>query len=351
MRIPRRVVSVMCGLLLVLGASTAVGDDVTITYKVAYGERGTPIRHKYISLGRAEAWSGPDYGFITESTGKKTRIDHTTWQYTETTQQEEDEAFRLLQRLPSHSTPLKSSSVTFQKLPDHRRVAGLECDHYVVTTRRQWDDPGAEPRIVVNRHDYWIAPDLHLETARARSFEMGAGILQDAPQGVVEDVLSKGLVLAETWSVDDRIFRSEEAIEFKIGAIDPSVFRPSLFYSKVESLSASLIRANAGVEYSEVGACTQTLFIAVGTDNDENIAWDTTKKAWRSCVTERLGEKWTVVQKSQKQCYPRQEKTVALSRIVAQGTEIVSCGSPRGDPQGKWICHLDAVPCTAPGPP
>lgn len=351
MDIPRRFIFIMCG-LLVLGAPTAVADDVTITYKVDYGEPGTPIRHKYISPGKAEAWSGPDYGFITDSAGKKTRIDHATWRYTETTEQEEEEAFRLLRRLPSHSRgpPLKSNSVTFQKLPDHRTIAGLECDHYLVTTRRQWDDPGAAPRIVVNRHDYWLVPDLHIETARARSFEMGARILQDAPQGVIEDVLSKGLVLAETWSVDDRIFGSEEAIEFKIGAIDPSVFRPPLYYTKVESLSASTIRANKDVEFSEVGTCGQTLFIAVGTDNDENAAWDATKKAWRSCVAERLGEKWTVVQRAQKQCYPRQEK-MTISRIVAHGTEIVPCGPPVGDPQGKWVCHLDAVPCTAPNAP
>jgi hypothetical protein len=348
MDVPRRFIFVMCG-LLVLGTPTAVADDITITYKVDYGEPGTPIRHKYISLGKAEAWSGPDYGFITESAGKKTRIDHATWQYTETTEEEEDEAFRLMQRLPSHSTPLKSNSVTFQKLPDHRTIVGLECDHYVVTTRRQYDD--AKPRIVINRHDYWLVPDLHVETARARSFEMGARILEDAPQGVIEDVLSKGLVLAETWSVDDHVFGTEEAIEFKIGTVDPSVFRPPLFYIKVESLSASLIRANKDVEYSDVGTCGQALFIASGTDNDENVAWDATKKAWRSCVAERLGEKWTVVQRAQKQCYPRQEKMMAFSRIVMNGAEIVPCGPPVGDPQGKWICHLDAVPCTAPGEP
>src|SRR5262249_14234606 len=118
MVIPRRFifVFVMCG-LFVFGAPTAVADDVTITYKVNYHERGTAIRHKYISPGKAEAWSGPDYGFITESTGKKTRIDHARWQYTETTEQEEEEAFRLTQRLPnySRSAPLKSNSVTFQK--------------------------------------------------------------------------------------------------------------------------------------------------------------------------------------------------------------------------------------------
>ena len=350
MGIPRGVIFGICG-LLVLSAPTAVADDVIITYKVTYG--ASPIRHKYISPGRAEAWSGPDYSFVTDSSGKKTRIDHATWQYTETTEQEEDAASRLLQRMPNHSTPrtqLKSNSVTFQELPDRRTIVGYECEHYVVTTRRQWDDPGAEPRIVVNRHDYWIAPDLHLETARARDFEMGARILQDGPPDMIKDLLSKGLVLAETWTVDDRVIDSEEAIEFKIGTIDPSVFRAPFFYTKVESLSASLIRANTDVEYSAVGACSRTLFIAIGGDNDEDVAWDATKRAWRSCVTERLGEKWTVVQSAKKECYLRQ-KAVAYTRLVYKGAEIVTCGQPGGDPQGKWVCHLDAVPCTGPSTP
>lgn len=128
-------------------------------------------------------------------------------------------------------------------------VAGLDCEHYVVTTRREWDDT-TPPRTVVNRHDYWIAPDLHLETASARMFEMGARILQDAPADVMKDVLGKGLVLAESWSVDDREIASEEAVEFKTRPIDASVFSPPAAYTKVESVSASIIRANADVEYS-----------------------------------------------------------------------------------------------------
>ena len=96
MGIPARVVVLTSG-LLVLCAPLAIAEDVTITSKVTYGERGAPIRHQYISPGRAEAWSGPDYGFITDSTGKMTRIDHARGQYTETTEQEENAALQLLQ--------------------------------------------------------------------------------------------------------------------------------------------------------------------------------------------------------------------------------------------------------------
>jgi hypothetical protein len=345
---PTRIACVVCG-LLAFAAAPAVAEDVTITYKVAYGEPGSPIRTKYISPGKAEAWSGPDYGFITDNAGTMTRIDHARGQYTETSQQEDEAASRLLQRLPRRDAPVKNSSVTVEKLGDHRSVAGHDCEHYVVTTRREWHDT-TPPRIVVNRHDYWIAAELHLETARARMFEMGARILQDAPDDVMNDVLSKGLVLAERWSVNYREMASEEATEVKTGPIDASVFRPPPAYTKVESLSASLIRESADVEYSAIGTCSRTLFIALGRDDDENAAWDATKKAWRNCVSERLGEAWTVVERAKKQCHPRKEK-LTWARVTAQGTEIVSCREGGGDPNGKWVCLLDAVPCTAPTTP
>lgn len=349
MAIPARIV-VLASSLLFFGAPRAAAEDVTITYKVNYGESGTSVRTKYISPGRAEAWSGPDYGFITDSSGKKTRIDHARAQYTETTEQEENAAFVQLQRMPAAKSPPVSMSVSLEKEPDRRIIAGHDCEHYFVTTRRHFGDGRPEPSIVVNRHDYWIAPDLHLETARARMFEMGARILQDAPSDVIKDVLGKGLVLAETWSVNDSFIASEEATEFTTGPVDPAVFSPPPGYTKVESTSAQIIRENADVEYSAVGTCRQTMFTAVGADNDEDVAWDATKKAWRSCVTERLGEQWTVIRTAKKQCFPRERK-MAWSSIVNQGTEIVTCDQPGGDPKGKWFCHLDAPPCTAPTTP
>ena len=349
MRIAARVVVLTSG-LLVFGAPLAAAEDVTITYKVTNDEGGTAIRHKYISPGQAEAWSGPDYGFITDSTGKMTRIDHARAQYTETTEEQENAAFQQLQRIPAPKSPPADISVSFEKVPGLKTIVGHDCEHYVVTTRRHFGDGRPEPSIVVNRHDYWIAPDLHLETVRARMFEMGARILQDAPSDVFKDVLSKGLVLADIWSVNDRFVASEEAIEFKTGPVDPSVFKPPPGYTKVESLSAQIIRANADVQYSDVGTCGKTMFTAIGADNDEDVAWDATKKAWRSCVTEKLGEKWTVIRAAKKQCFPRKE-TMTWSSVVAQGTEVVACHQTGGDPQGKWFCHLDAVPCTAPTAP
>ena len=97
MGFPTRIACVACGLLVFAGAPAAA-EDVTITYKVAYGEAGSPIRTKYISPGKAEAWSGPDYGFITDAAGKMTRIDHARGPYTETTEQEDEAASRQIGR-------------------------------------------------------------------------------------------------------------------------------------------------------------------------------------------------------------------------------------------------------------
>jgi hypothetical protein len=347
MRIPTRALTVACGLLL-CGALPAGGEDVTIVYNVTdHEEGGTQLRYKYISPGRAEAWSGPDYGFITDGTGKMTRLDHAKWEYTETTEQEDEAAQRaVLQRRTDPAAPADFSA-SLEKVPGRRTIAGYDCDHYVAMTRRKWDDGRPEP-IVVNTHDYWIAPDLHLETVRARMFEMGARILQDAPNDIIKEVLSKGLVLADIWSVNGRWIGSEEATEIRNGPIDPSVFAPPIGYAKVESLAAKLIRTSADVEYSAVGACSHTLFIAVGGDDDKDVAWDATKRAWRSCVTGRLGEKWTFTSVAAKRCFPREKSGAYAVMTIDRGTETVACDQFGGDPKGKWSCHYDAVACTAP---
>jgi hypothetical protein len=170
---------------------------------------------------------------------------------------------------------------------------------------------------------------------------------QDAPNDIIKEVLGKGLMLADIWSVNGRWIGSEEAIEIRNGSIDPSVFAPPLGYVKVESLAAKLIRSSADAEFSAVGACSHTLFTAGGVDDDKNVAWDAAKRAWRSCVTGRLGEKWTFTNLAAKRCIPR-EKSGAYAMVILQGMETVTCDQFGGNPKGKWSCHYDAVACTAP---
>jgi hypothetical protein len=347
MRTSIRVVFVAC--ILFLYGTLPAAEDVTIVYNVSRHEGGTKLSYKYISPGRAEAWSGPDYGFITDSTGKMTRIDHGSWKYTETTEQEDEAAQRtvlqraVLQRRVDRDTPA-ASSASLEKVPGRRTIAGYDCEHYVATIRTQWNDGRPDP-VVVNADDYWIVPDLHLETVRARMFEMGSRLLQG--ENIMKEVLGKGLVLADIWSVNGRWIGSEEAIEVRNGSIDPSVFAPPLFYLKVESLAAKLIRSSADAEFSAVGACSHTLFMAGGGDDDKDVAWDAAKRAWRSCVTGRLGEKWTFTSIAAKRCFPR-EKSGASAMVILQGMETVACDQFGGDPKGKWSCHYDAVACTAP---
>jgi hypothetical protein len=342
MRIPTRAVLV-ASILFLYGALPAA-EDVTIVYNVSRHEGGTKLGYKYISPGRAEAWSGPDYGFITDRTGKMTRIDHGSWEYTETTEQEDAAAQRaVLQRRIDRGPPAESSA-SLEKVPGRRTIAGYDCEHYVATVRTQWNDGRPDP-VVVNTDDYWIVPDLHLETVRARMFEMGSRILQG--ENTVKEVLSKGLVLADIWSVNGRRIGSEEAIEVRHGSIDPSVFAPPFFYAKVESLAARLIRSSADAEFSAVGTCSHTMFTAVGADDDKDVAWDAAKQAWRSCVTARLGERWTFTNVAAKRCFPR-EKSGAYAMVIAHGMEMVACDQSGGEPKGKWSCNYDAVACTAP---
>jgi hypothetical protein len=348
MRAPIRVVFVAC--ILFLYGTLPAAEDVTIVYNVSSPDGGTKLRYKYISPGRAEAWSGPDYGFITDSTGKMTRIDHGSWEYTETTEQEGEAADRAVlqravqQRPIARGTPAHSSA-SLEKVPGRRTIAGYDCEHYVATIRTQWNDGRPDP-VVVNTDDYWIVPDLHIETVRARMFEMGSRLLQ--AENIMKEVLGKGLVLADIWSVNGRWVGSEEAIEVRNGSIDRSVFAPPRFYAKVESLAAKLIRSSADAElFSAVGACGHTMFFAGGGDDDKDVAWDAAKRAWRSCVTGRWGEKWTFTSVAAKRCFPR-EKSGASQIVIPQGMETVACDQFGGDPKGKWLCRYDAVACTAP---
>jgi hypothetical protein len=175
----------------------------------------------------------------------------------------------------------------------------------------------------------------------------GARILQDAPNDIIKEVLGKGLVLADIWSVNGRWIGSEETIEIRNGPIDPSLFAPPAGYAKVESLAAKLIRESTNSEFSAIGACSHTRFMAVGGDDDKDVARDAAKRTWRSCVTGRLGEKWTFTSVALKRYFPR-EKSVAYATAIARGTETVACDQFGGDPKGKWSCHYDAVACTAP---
>jgi hypothetical protein len=342
MRIPTYAISAACGLSL-CGALPAAAEDITIVYNVARHEHDQQLGYKYISPGRAEAWSGPDYGVITDSTGKVTRIDHAKREYTETTEQENEAASRAVSRRPIYRDTPPDRWFSFEKVPGRRMIAGYDCEHYVATAHEQWNDGRPQP-VVVNTHDYWIVPGLHVETIKARMHEVGARILQ--VENTVKEALDRGLVLADIWSVNGHWVGSEEAVEVRNGPIDPSVFAPPAGYAKVESSAARLIRSSADVEYSAVGACSHTQLSAVGRDDDKDVAWDVAKRAWRSCVTARLGEKWAFTAVATKRCFPR-ETSGAYAMMIAPGTETVTCDQPGGDPNGKWLCHYVALACTA----
>jgi len=334
--------AVTCG-LFVCSTLPAAAEDVTITFRVTYRENNPSIRYKYISPGMAEAWSGPDYGFISEATGKMIRIDHERREYYETTEQEGLAAVRLLLRRGIHRPPLISYSVSVEKLSDGRKIAGHDCEHYVMTTRSQ-DGDRTEP-VIVNTHDYWIATDLpylDLETFQARQFEMPARILQQGPTQMLKMLLNKGLILAETWSTANGRSYSEEAIDVNNESIDPSVFSAPAGYAEVESPNARTIRQNANVQLPSAGVCSPIPYMAVGGGDDEDAAWDATKKAWRGCVTESFGEGWTFATSAKKQCHPRENAVDA-----PQGTRTFACKQFGGDPNGKWTCRYEGVACKA----
>jgi hypothetical protein len=123
-------------------------------------------------------------------------------------------------------------------LPDHRTIAGYDCEHYVVTLTHSLDGKAMS----VTTYSNWVAPDLR-DPSRAASDSFAPNIegLGSEYIRVTREMEEKGLPLASAMTAPG-VEISSEAIEVKKGPIDPSVFLVSAGYTKVESLAARRIR-------------------------------------------------------------------------------------------------------------
>jgi hypothetical protein len=263
--VPSFAFAVACGLPLLV-TLPAIAEDLTILQK-ATGRDSAGTWAKYLSATRTRS----DHGHYTNITdmalGKGITIDHQKKEYYEATQQEEETANRLQQQksekkmaeLEETMAKLKAKlketyvphqrrqSASLKKLPDHRTIAGYDCEHYVVTVTHWVDGKVA----LVTTHDDWVAPDLR-DPSRAASDSYTAKIkalssdLNDYYR-VMDELADKGLVLASivaptTQTSNNPPINSTEATEVKRGPIDPSVFLAPTGYTKVESWAAKIIR-------------------------------------------------------------------------------------------------------------
>jgi hypothetical protein len=264
MNIPKFAFAAACGLSM-WAAVPAFAEDLTLIFKATDGVSGPSARYlssmrtrsdhgpHTLSVGKV---AGPFSNVVDMVLGKYITIDHQKKEYYEDTAQELEASTRLAkQQLKKTTADLKEmyaktgkkppllpsdarESASLDKLPDHRTIAGYDCEHYVITLTHSLDDKV----VSVATYNYWIAPGLRDPSQTASdSFASQTEGSGSEYLRVAREMEDKGLPLA--WAMTaPGLERSSEAIDVKIGPIDPSIFLVPAGYTKVESPVTSRIR-------------------------------------------------------------------------------------------------------------
>jgi hypothetical protein len=265
--------AVACSISM-FAAMPAVAEDLTIVSKVvdpAVGP-GSSMSTQYLSPTRT-MWSNANYSAISDVAGGKTiNIDHQKKQYYETTVQEMEAATRMLQqRTEKRKAEMKETyakmppevyaqlppsernrvqvllgefegrdSVSIEKVSGRRKIAGYDCEHYVITFNKALD---GDDTVFTTKYDYWVAPDLQIpwysDTIAAQTKSQPASVSMQSFARMRKELRDKGFMLATTIKSTSHE-HSEEAIEVKKGPIDRSVFVVPAGYTKVESPMVSI---------------------------------------------------------------------------------------------------------------
>jgi Domain of unknown function (DUF4412) len=264
MNIPKFAFAAACGLSM-WAAVPALAEDLTIIYKATDGVSGPSARYlssmrtredhgpHNLSMGKVV---GPFSNIVDMVLGKYITIDHQKKEYYEDTPQELQASTRLAKQQLEKTTadlkemyaktgrkppPLPSDtrqSTSLEKLPDHRMIAGYECEHYVITLTHSLDDKV----VSVATYNYWIAPDLR-DPSQTASDSFASQIKGSESEyiRVAREMEDKGFPLA--WAMTaPGLERSSEAIDVKIGPVDSSIFLVPAGYTKVKSPATSRIQ-------------------------------------------------------------------------------------------------------------
>jgi hypothetical protein len=133
----------------VLAAAPAFAEDLTIVSTVRISKDRTATTTQYLSADRARTSNGDTDTVVNYSTGAMTVIDNKKKEYYETSAAEMAAMFEQLAQSPIGGLfGGKLSDVSVQKLEGTKKVAGYDCDHYVLA---MGDDL---------KFDIWAAPDL-----------------------------------------------------------------------------------------------------------------------------------------------------------------------------------------------
>jgi hypothetical protein len=135
-----------------LAALPAQADDLTIVSTVRAKDH-TATATQYLSSDKARSSNGDTDTIMNYATGTMTMIDNRKKEYYETSAAEMAAMFDQFRQMGANS-PLgglmggKVSDVSVQKVEGAKKVAGYDCDHYILS---MGDDM---------KFDIWAAPDL-----------------------------------------------------------------------------------------------------------------------------------------------------------------------------------------------
>lgn len=208
--------------------------DLTITSTVQAAGR-TSTATQYLAAERGRTSNGDTDAIVNYSTGTMTMIDNRKKEYYETTLAEMTAMFDQLDRQLAGS-PLggllggKVGDVTLQKVEGAKKVAGYDCDHYVLTMGNDM------------KFDIWAAPDLqtpvqYYDASKAPYAAMGPmgrgfGKMFEEMKKVKGFPLSMGINAKVMMMKIDTL---QEATQVSKDPIPASAFEPPAGYRKKDS--------------------------------------------------------------------------------------------------------------------
>lgn len=219
---------------LLLAAPVLAAEDLTIVSKVAVGDKSS-ISTQYMTATKSRTNDGESDSIIDFPTGKLTFIDHKAKTYWETSFEEMAAYMERLYRDVKGNPMLEnmfggSDEVTVERGKGSRKVAGYDCDEYIMTMGRSFEfdvcaAKGLQP------------PPQYYEGRKFSYASMG-------PMGrrfgkMFEEMKKvKGYPIALDMDVDmgmAKIQTSSEATEVKKGPIPASTFDLPVGYKKKPS--------------------------------------------------------------------------------------------------------------------
>jgi hypothetical protein len=216
-------------LVLVAAAASA---DLTIVSKVSAGKGEASTQTQYISTGKLRTSDPQSDTIFDYETGKIVFIDNKKKEYYETTVDEMSAMFAEFEE-QMKGMPLgmgKIGEITVEKPKDTKKVAGYDCEHYVITMGDQMTfDIYAAPSLE--------APHQYYDSSKVRFAAMGPmGRRFERMYEAMKKV--KGFPLSVNTKAKMMMMKIDtlsEATEVKTDAIAPSVFDLPKGYKQKDS--------------------------------------------------------------------------------------------------------------------